>query len=179
MTGKENIGDEISLSEQWRMVLSDDNGGLRVDIYNPDPENPAIRRFFSVSTDSNKNGQPFIEQEPSLGVDLSNTENPLLDGERLVGVIVVADGEVKDRFSLSNLRCIQKKSFFYDTESGIFYVDGQYKGGTVCFLSPDKNRLKGLVAVISPEEGSLKPLKQARVLEMQDLAVLAFEHLRT
>lgn len=116
--------------------------------------------FYLVTTEHSPYGAPMIVQEPSYPVHYRKGDVDV----RIVGAIVRdAEGQVKDRFSWSNMVFMQGKMVEL-TPDGELKVDGESCGFLQAAFLPDMNRMQGYVGVFGPT----KP-EQVRVLEMEDL----------
>lgn len=154
---------QATLRGGWVLEFTE---GQDARIYNVAPD--GSRKFFEVTTVGDQYGAPRVVQEPDLGIPLRDAGIEK-DGNIVGAVVLDAGDQVILRASWSNLRHMQKKPFGFSRD-GQFILDGQSQGYVYAIVQPDKNRLVGYVAYISPT-----PVTQGQVkhLELETLAILA------
>lgn len=151
------------LRRGWELEIIEGEDGADAIIRNPD--NGGGNKFFEVTTVDDPYGAPRVIQEPSLGIPARDAG---LDTDgNLVGFIVVQDGKVVERASLSNLTYMKGSSVTVGGEGEVF-IGGEFKGYIQLVFNPDKNRLIGLVAFV----GADKKFETVPVIEMEDAALL-------
>jgi hypothetical protein len=152
----------IRLRKGWEAKIVNSGEGTDIILRNPTDDGEG-RKFFEITTVGDPYGAPRVVQEPSLGIPARDAGIDV-DGN-LVGFVVVRDGEIVERASLSNL-VYMKESTVRVSEDGELFINDESKGYIQLIFNPDKNRLIGLVAFI----GADKP-DQVKVLEMEEAAL--------
>ncbi len=151
----------ISLRGGWEAEIVESDGGNDIVISNPTSDGG--KKFFEITSVGDPYGAPRVVQEPALGIPARDAGIDI-DGN-LVGFIVVRDGQVVERASLSNL--VYMKSSTVDvTIDGELLINGESKGYIHMVFSPDKNRLIGLVAFVGSDKRD-----EIEVLEMEQAAL--------
>jgi hypothetical protein len=154
--------------KQWTLEVEADESGnaTKYQIVNLAPD--GTMQYYRVV--SGQYGQPLIEQEPSLGLTVPSavsytdskgnpTANPT---QKVVGLICRdASGAVVQRLSLTNAK--NKNIPFKFNDDGMLELGGEVYH-LRSLVSPDKNRLIGLVGFFSPTKSDA-----VSVLELEDL----------
>lgn len=152
---------EILLRGGWKAEIIAGDEGNDIIISNPTPDGG--KKFFEITSVGDAYGAPRVIQEPALGIPARDAGIDL-DGN-LVGFIIVQDGQVVERASLSNL-IYMKESTVDVTVDGELLINSESKGFINMVFSPDKNRLIGLVAFVGPDKRD-----EVEVLEMEQAAL--------
>jgi hypothetical protein len=158
------MSDTIKLRGGWQATIIRGDNGADIVINNPVGGDSDGKKFFEITSVGDPYGAPRVIQEPTLGIPARDGGIDI-DGN-LVGFIIVQDGKVVERASLSNL-AYMKNSTVVLGDDGEVFINSESKGYVNLVFNPDKNRLIGLVAFVGPE----KPHK-VRVLEMEEAALL-------
>lgn len=159
----------IALRGGWQAIVSPSEKDGENDITIRNTTN-GVDRWFNITTKNSQHGAPLVIQEPSLSIP--GRECGLDTDQNIVGAVVLGnDGDEIQRYSWSNLHF--KGIPFHISDDGELFVEGESKGYMQFSLWPDKNRMKGVVAVFNQQ----RPLRKPFIVEMELQASMLFKYL--
>ncbi len=134
------------LEGEWRLVVYMNDSKRCVRIFNP--TEAGEEKYFAIDTASNKYGAPMLEKEPSLRIPV------IVKGisYEIAGIVVLGEnGEIKDRFSLSNLKFSRQQNLeLKECENGYeLFINEQSQGFLNTISNIDKNRVIGEDAIFT------------------------------
>ena len=158
------LTEELSGGWMYQIYILDGKRCIR--IFNPTED--GREKYFYVDTSLCKYRATMMDKEPSLRFPI------MLNGEayEIAGIVILDEnGEIKDRFSLSNLRFIKNKNFDIrkiENESYEFFIDGKSQGYLNTIFNIDKNRVIGYEAIFTHNAPA-----EIQILDLETLGVVA------
>lgn len=154
----------------WMIKLIKTPEGFDLTHYNPVSGDENQLKFFLYTTIGNAYGAGMIKQEPTLGVPANRCGVQNVEG-LIVGALVLNEqGNVKSRYSWSNL-VFAKGGNFNIKFDGELIVNGESQGYVAAVFVPDKNRLEGYVAFITPSKPDKIKILEMETLVLKELAI--------
>ncbi len=151
-------------------ITQNADGSFETRIYNPDPET-GLERWYESTTEGSQYGNPMVVEEPANGIPAPKLGLHQHKDVRVVGIVVVEDGQVTDRFSITKATVVQGRTV--DAKDGALEVDGEVVYPAV-LVDSNRPRIDGVIAVCTRER--LVEPEQVRHLEaVQDLFGFALQ----
>jgi hypothetical protein len=158
-----------SLRGGWTIEFIESEEGADVIIRNPlNPSDySAGEKFYQVTTVGNGRGAPILVQEPTLGIDAHRAGIDL--DANIVGFVIVEDGRVVERASLSNIVYMEGGTVDVNL-AGELIVNDEPRGFIQMLVAPDKNRLVGYVAYVGPDKPDVVAIEELETLALRLLS---------
>ena len=126
----------------WETVVTEnDDGTFETVIRNTDSET-GRRRWYEATTVGSQYGNPIVREEPDAGI--SARELGIPHDCRVVGIVVVENGRVTDRFSIFNAEVVQGRTVSADL--GSIRVNGDTLW-VAALVDSNGQRIDGTIAV--------------------------------
>ncbi len=153
---------KIELRGGWEAEIVESDGGNDIVISNPTSDGG--KKFFEITSVGDPYGAPRVIQEPALGIPARDAGIEL--DANIVGFIIVQDGKVVERASLSNLTYM-KDSKVEVNLAGELMINDEPKGFIQMLLAPDKNRLIGYVGYVGPNKPEVVAIEEMETIALR------------